>query len=179
MSNAPTTTQARALNLLGHGIGPEQVAAALGVTTSAISQLLSDENFSAQVAELRFQNLAQHNERDSAYDTIEDTLIEKMKDLIPLMMRPMEILKAIQVINAAKRRGSSAPESITNQQTVVQINLPAITVTKFTTNIQNQVIQTGQQELLTIQSGTLLKEVKEAENERIKKLASSSANLNI
>jgi hypothetical protein len=179
MSNSLTTTQARALNLLGHGIGPEAVASALGVTTSAISQLLSDEQFSAQVAELRFQNLNKHNERDNKYDSIEDELVEKMKDLIPLMMRPLEVLKAIQVINAAKRRGASAPDSITNQQTIVQINLPSITVTKFTTNIQNQVIQTGQQELLTIQSGTLLKEVKERENDRIKKLASSGATIDI
>lgn len=179
MSNSSSTVSTRALSLLGHGIGPEQVASALGVTTSYISQLISNENFSSQVAELRFQNLSKHNERDSQYDSIEDTLIEKMKDLIPFMMRPMEVLKAIQIINGAKRRGASAPESITNQQTIVQINLPAITVTKFTTNIQNQVIQAGQQELLTIQSGALLKEVKESENERIKNLASSSSTINI
>jgi hypothetical protein len=173
MTNAITTTESRALALLGSGIGPEAVASALGLTTSAISQWLSKDEFAAQVAELRFQNLAKHNERDSSYDQLEDDLILRLKDCLPLMHRPLEILKAIQVINAAKRRGSSTPESVINQQNIVQITIPSITVNKFTTNMQNLVIKTGQQELLTIQSGSLLKEVKDEENERIKKLASS------
>ena len=71
----------------------------------------------------------------------------------------MEVLKAIQIINAAKRRGVSSPEQVINQQTVVNITLPTKAVTKFVTNINNQVIQAGEQQLLTIQSGTLMKEL--------------------
>lgn len=155
MSNAPTTTQDRALTLLGQGIGPEQVALALGVTTSAISQLVSDPEFAARVSELRFKNLAKHNERDNAYDALEDELLEKLKNLIPFMMRPMEVLKSIQVINAAKRRGSSAPESIMAKNEVVPLVLPQVIINQFTLNANNQVIQAGQQELVTIQSGSL------------------------
>lgn len=162
MSRAPTRTEERALQLLGSGVGPEQVAAALGVTTSAISQLLSDPEFTAQVATLRFQSLSRHNDRDNKYDALEDKLVEKLEDLLPLMMRPMEVLKSIQVINAAKRRGQSAPEQITNQQNIVNITMPSIVVNRFVTNIQNQVIQAGNQELLTIQSGSLLKEANAA-----------------
>src|SRR3989442_56905 len=107
MSTTTSATESRALSLLGQGLGPEIVAAAVGASVSRISQLLSAPEFSAQVAELRYENLAKHNTRDNAYDSLEDTLIEKLKDCLPYMMRPMEILKAIQVINAAKRRGSS------------------------------------------------------------------------
>jgi len=42
---------------------------------------------------------------------------------------------------------------------VVNITLPTKAVTKFVTNINNQVIQAGEQQLLTIQSGTLMKEL--------------------
>jgi len=155
MTTTTTATESRALSLLSQGLGPEVVAAAVGVSTSRISQLLSDPEFSAKVAEGRYENLAKHNTRDSAYDSMEDSLIEKLKDLMPYMMRPMEVLKAIQVINAAKRRGSSAPESIISQQTVVQLLMPTQILQTFTTNINNQVIKAGTQDLVTVQSASM------------------------
>lgn len=162
-----SATEERALKLLGSGLGPEVVASAVGVSTSRISQLLSDPEFSEQVAELRFTSLQKHNDRDNEYDSLEDKLLKTLKDLLPLMMRPMEVLKAIQVINAAKRRGQSAPEQITHQNQVVNLVMPTFITQKFTTNINNQVIQAGSQTLETIQSGTLLaraKKVEEVEN---------------
>jgi predicted transcriptional regulator len=159
-SVAPTSTETRALSLLGAGVSPEQVAAALGVTPSAISQMLSREDFALAVSQLRYEALSKHNERDSTYDSLEDKLLLKLKDLLPLMMRPMEVLKALQVLNGAKRRGQSAPEQITNQQTVVNITMPTTIVNKFVTNSRNQVIQAGTQELETLQSGVLLRQFK-------------------
>jgi hypothetical protein len=157
--NVPTTTEERALALLGTGIAPETVAASLGISASRISQLLSQEEFAARVAELRFQNLAKHNQRDSAYDALEDNLLERLSDCLPLMHRPMEILKAIQVINAAKRRGQSTPESIIEKQQIIQLNIPVQIINKFQTNAHGQVttIETSdtKQNLLTIQSGSL------------------------
>jgi hypothetical protein len=154
-----TVTESRALTLLGSGIAPHTVAASLGISPARISQLLSDENFAAQVAELRYKNLAQHNERDSAYDSVEDTLLERLKDCLPLMHRPMEIIKAIQVINGAKRRGASTPEAIVEKQSIVQLVVPVQIINKFQTNLQGQVITVGsdgnEQNLLTIQSGAL------------------------
>jgi hypothetical protein len=163
-TSTSTSTESRALQLLGSGVNPETVASALGVSVSRISQLISDPEFSAQVAELRFTSLQKHNVRDNSYDEIEDALIEKLKDLMPLMMRPMEVLKSIQVINAAKRRGQSAPESITAQQTVVNLVMPTIITQTYavTQNIHNQVIRAGDQDLLTIQSSSLLKRVESA-----------------
>jgi len=155
MTSTTTTTEDRALALLGQGLGPEVVAAAVGVSTSRISQLLSASEFAAKVAELRYENLAKHNSRDATYDTLEDTLVEKLKDCLPFMMRPMEILKAIQVINTAKRRGVSAPEHITNQQTVVQLVMPTQIIQNFTKNINNQVIKAGDQDLITVQSSRM------------------------
>lgn len=160
MSQSPTSTESRALALLGQGIGPEMVAAAIGVSVSRISQLLSDPNFASDVADLRYRALSKHNERDSAYDSLEDELVAKMKDLLPFMMKPFEILKAIQIINGAKRRGSSAPESIISQQNVVQLLMPTqifnnFTKQEITVNVNNQVIKAGDQDLVTIQSSSM------------------------
>lgn len=148
-----TITEEKALKLLGDGHSAETVAAACGVTASRISQLLSDEEFSKKVASLRYENLQKHNERDASYDSLEDSLLQQLRNNICLVQRPMEIAKLLQVVNAAKRRGSSSPDQVINQQTVVQLTIPQKIVQKFTTNINNQVIQAGAQELLTIASG--------------------------
>lgn len=156
MANTTTTsTEERALILLGQGLSPESVAAAVGVSVSRVSQLLSDPEFAGKVAEARFESLAKHNTRDNKYDSLEDTLIDKLSDCIPYMMRPMEILKSIQVVNQAKRRGASAPEQLLSQQTVVQLVLPTQIFQNFTTNINNQVIKAGSQDLVTVQSGAM------------------------
>lgn len=157
---ARSATEERALQLLGSGLGPEVVATAVGVTPSRISQLLAQDDFAQAVAELRFKNLQAHNVRDQSYDALEDALIEKLADVMPLMMRPMEILKAIQVLNGAKRRGQSAPESITHQNTIVNLVMPVQLVQKFTTNINNQVVNVGNQTLETIQSSAMLANAK-------------------
>ena len=160
MANKTTSTESRALELLGQGVAPAQVAAALGVTSSAISQLLSDPVFAEKVASLRFENLRAHSARDALYDALEDTLLEKLADCIPLMYKPAEVLKAVQVINAAKRRGTAAPITAeASGNVVVNITLPQVAVSKFVTDINNQVIQAGSQQLLTIQSGSLMKQL--------------------
>lgn len=169
MSTNLSSTESRALALLGSGVSPTAAAAALGVTDSRISQLLSSDDFAAEVADRRFQNLAAHTLRDGKYDSLEDDLLERMKDCIPSMLRPHEILRAISVINAAKRRGSvAAAEAVAGQEAIVSITLPKVLVNQFVTNIQNQVVQIGAQNLNTMQSGTLLKNLEQEKMERVK-----------
>lgn len=157
MASTTTTTEERVLALLGQGLQPEVVAAAVGVSPSRISQLVSQPDFAAKVAELRYENLAKHNTRDNAYDSLEDVLVAKMKDLIPMMFRPSEILKAIQIINGAKRRGASTPEAIVSQQTTVNLIMPVQVIQQFTKNVDNQVVKAGEQELVTVQSASMNK----------------------
>jgi hypothetical protein len=162
-----TGVEERALKLLGSGIQAEQVAAALGVTPSRVAQLLGQEAFASKVAALRYENLQSANKRDGEYDDIEDDLLARLKRSMPLMIKPDTILKAIQVVNGAKRRGQSAPAQVTNQQNVVTIVLPSVIASKFAVDINNQVIKAGDQTLLTMPSGNLLKQVEEAEAVRI------------
>lgn len=158
-TSTTTTTEERALKLLGQGIPPSAVASALGVEVSRISQLLSDDDFASKVVELKFESLSRHNERDAVIDGMEDKLLEQLKYALPMMTRPMEIIKAFSVLNAAKRRGQSAPEQITAKQSIIQLNIPAVLLQHFTTNVHNQVVQVGEQSLLTIPSANLLKSV--------------------
>ena len=159
-----SSTEERAIVLLGAGVPAENVASALGVNPSRIAQLLSDENFAEKVTVLRFQNLQKHNARDSAYDDLEDELVNKLKRSLPLMIKPETILKAIAVVNGAKRRGQASPDQVTNQQNIVNLTLPQTMINKFTVNVNNQVVKAGEQELLTMPSSELLNKVKPEEN---------------
>ncbi len=158
---ARSSNDERALQLLGSGLNASNVAMALGVSESYISQLMSQEGFKEDVTALRFESLNRHNERDTKYDVIEDKLVKQLEDNLCLMQRPMEILKAIQVINNAKRRGQSAPEQLVNQSKVVNLLMPVSITQKFTTNINNQVIVAGEQTLETVQSNVLLAAAKQ------------------
>lgn len=156
-----SSIEGRALTLLGSGIPAESVAAALGVTPSRISQLMADPEFSEAVAKQRYDNLQEHNIRDSKYDSIEDKLLENLESKLPLMLKPADILRAIQIINGAKRRGQSSPEQVTNQQTIVNLLLPSSVAAEFTVNVNNQVIKAGEKELITMPSSQLLNQVEE------------------
>lgn len=162
-----TSVEERALSLLGSGIAVISVAAALGVTESRISQLLSNKIFASQVATLRYKTLQSHNVRDGRYDTLEDRLLKRLENSLPLLIRPEAVLKAITIVNGAKRRGQSSPEQIISQDNVVNIILPNVIIEKFTVSVNNQVVKAGDQELLTMPSGNLLKQVEDAEVLRI------------
>lgn len=168
-SGLTSSTEDRALTLLGSGIPASNVAAALGVEESRISQLLSNKEFAAKVTELRYNNLQKHNLRDDKYDAIEDKLLHKLEKSMAFMIKPGEILKAIQIVNGAKRRGQSAPDHITNQQNIVNLVLPTVITQKFAVNINNQVTKAGDQELLTLSSGNLLQQIEEKQNAEAKK----------
>jgi hypothetical protein len=163
-----SSVEQRALILLGQGIEPRTVASAVGVTDSHISQLLSNPEFAARVADLRYETLAKHSVRDNAYDELEDTLLEKLKNCIPYMSKPMEILAAVTRINQAKRRGSMVNPSSQSQNPVIQLNMPIQVINQYRLDVNNQVIQAGQQPLITVQSGSLKAMVEAAKALRTK-----------
>lgn len=158
----------RAIKLLGGGQPAVVVAQAVGVTESRVSQWMADASFAAEVTELKFHSLQKFNEMDDQYDSMEKKLGKQLEEQLPMLMRPMEILKALAVVNAMKRRGQSAPEQITTQSQVVNLLMPNVIIQKFTTNVNNQVIHAGGQTLETIQGSTLLANAKAKQAEMSK-----------
>lgn len=172
VATSMSSTDQRALELLGSGVSVTQTALAIGVSESRIAQLLSDDTFSTRLAEKRFDSLAKNNARDAQYDEAEDKLLGQLKQVIPMVMQPEKIARLLQIVNQAKRRGASSPDHITAKQTVIRLQLPVQIVNKFSTNSANQVVtidnESGSQSMVTVQSGHmkhLVKEYKERQNE--------------
>lgn len=156
----------KALSLLGSGVSSEATSAALGVSSSRISQLLAQPEYAERVVALRYAALQEHNVRDNEYDGLEDKLLEKLKSSLPLLMKPESILKALQVVNSATRRGSSGIGSnISESKNIVQLVLPVKIAEKFTVNINNQVLAAGHQSLETLSSSKLLASIEVEPNE--------------
>lgn len=149
----------QALELLGSGVSPAQTALALGVSESLISQFMSEEEFSTAVVQKRYEKLAKYDKIDSVYDDIEAKLLEKLKDCLVFMTDSNKILRAIQVINGAKRRGSVESATPIQHQEIVTINMPTKIVNNYIsqTSITNQITRVGDTDLVTIQPAALLK----------------------
>ena len=146
----------RAIKLLGSNTPVTAVAQACGVDHSRISQLMSNDDFAAEVNTLKFQNLQKHNDLDNKYDEMEKTVADMLSENIELLMRPGDQLRALSMLNNMKRRGVGSVDQGSTQGTVVTLLMPTMLVQKFTTNINNQVINAGNQTLETIQGSSLL-----------------------
>ncbi len=130
--------------LLGSGLNGEVVATAVGVTPGYISQLMSDPVFNTEVINLRAQALMSATVRDTNLDSLEDTLMKRLGEKIDndLIYKPMDLLRALAVINSAKRRGQQAQAAMTNKNTtVVNLTLPTMIVNQYKKNLMGEVVE--------------------------------------
>lgn len=149
--------------LLGTGLSNEIVASAIGCDPSYISQLMADERFAGEVIALRTAALQANNKRDGRIDSIEDSLIEKLKECVDtgVIYKPNDILRSFNVVNNAKRRGVPAQQNVTVNNQVVNLVLPPILVRQFVTDSRNEVVEVDGQTLVTMPSSSLLKHLAE------------------
>lgn len=134
-------TQSKALSLLGKGISSVMVASTLGVSESLISQFLADGRFAEEVTKLKLATLQKQTSIDDKYMESEEKLVDKLLKVIPLMTKPMDILRGIQTINATKRRGMAEVTGTSGQSTIVNINLPQVMAARFISNGHNQIVE--------------------------------------
>lgn len=155
-STANASTEERALELLSSGIEQVAVASALGVTESRISQILANPLYAQRLAELKYTQLMKHNETDNKYDALEKKVLAQLERTLALVMDPMKLARILTVLNSAKRRGASAPDSLVRQRPTVRLNVSQTVLARFSVNGSNQVVQASigneTQDLVTIQS---------------------------
>lgn len=130
--------------LLAAGSTKSEAAEALGITPSAVTQLALDEQ------------IQKSSKLDSKYDSIENKLLDQLERTIPMLMRPDQIARTLQIVNGAKRRGVAAQLDNTPKQ-VISLTLPTTIQNRFVLNSSNQVVAAGNQELVTMQSANVQK----------------------
>lgn len=134
-------TATRALTLLADNVPQNLVAAACGVTPARISQLIADPEFAAALAEKKYHKLQKFSSIDDKYAELEDSLLDKLKKVLPVMVKPRDIMDALSKVNAAKRRGAPDTGGSGGAQQIVQLTMPVQIIQKFVTNVNNQVVE--------------------------------------
>ncbi len=103
-----------------------------------------DEKFKQEVLTLRLKHLQAATERDLKIDDLEDTVLARLKENLPFMVKTNDLLRAFAVINAAKRRGARSTGAVDQGGKVVAIVLPVAAKTAFITNGKGEVVQVGE-----------------------------------
>lgn len=139
------------------------IADELGLTPSAVTQLVATPAVQASIASSKQETAAADAQLDESYDRIERTLLTQLERTVPLLMRPREIADVLTKINGAKRRGGPL-KSEPAQTVVLQLNLPVAIKNKFVLNQANQVVSAGSQDLVTLPSANVTKLLEQKAN---------------
>jgi hypothetical protein len=156
--------------LLKANCTPSQVARAVGCDVSFISQLLMDEEFAGEVTVHRIKILAEQNAVDSTYDRLEKKLVEGLEmklDQGVAFLKMDVILRAIQTVNNAKRRGAANGETLAPPSNIVQLIMPTVIVKQFQTNLDNEVIRVGETDLISMSSKGIMERLAITNNIKI------------
>jgi len=167
----------RAIKLLAAGLSAVKVAESLGVDSSRISQLLDNEEFKTSLADEKFSLLNRHNEADEKLNALEDKVRDRLEQTVDMIFDPMKLTRIFQVVNAAKRRGMELAGDGFSNSAVVNLSIPQRVVNNFVVNSNNQVIQAGGEDLITIQPHRVQEMIHEREQKtmqsRVKQLLDS------
>lgn len=149
----------RVLKLLGSGLSNDAVATAVGCEHSYISQLMAEEDFKEKVLELRSVALTAATERDRKADSLEERALDKLEGMLDWIHKPADMLKFFQVLNAAKRRGTTATDNLVINQQIVNLQLPAVALQKMVIDGRGEVVEIDGQSMLTMQPATLIRQI--------------------
>lgn len=147
-------------DLLGAGVSQVQVANALGVEESYVSQLMADDRFREEVQTLRAAKATEYIEVDGKIEDLEKMALDKMIKLMPFETNLMKAAKIFQIANGAKKKAEAAVNS-QPASTVVNITLPQSTIVNFKMSSDKQVVEVGGRSLVTMPSHVVNQKLKE------------------
>lgn len=141
MSTSNNLGKEQIISMLAQGIPTSQIAAALGVDDSYISQLKADPEVQQQVAE----QAAAATVKDLAFDELLESAEEKALERIEKNIHFANMgqaLAAFRVLNGAKKRREASLTALSGTTAVtVNLTLPAINVVNYTTNRNNEIVE--------------------------------------
>lgn len=138
----------QALALLSQGLKQSVVASALGVEESYVSQLLTDEDFAAELA----QKKKELSVADVAYDTKLDRATEDALDRIETKLpfaNLQQTLQAFKVLDGAKRRKERGTPGAENAGVTVNILLPTVIAPRYLQNQSGEIVEVEGQTMLS------------------------------
>lgn len=149
---------ARILKYLISGCSNQQAADAVGVDVTYVKSLTREEDFSQQLKEGLLQKTNMLVKIDENYEQVELEMSDKLRQLTPSLMTPKDVLTTLKIINGLTRRSkglSESEQSKLNAGQAVRLALPQVIINNFTTNINNEVVRVGADDLVTLNSASI------------------------
>jgi transcriptional regulator with XRE-family HTH domain len=141
------------ISCLEKGFSESQIAAALGVTQSAVSQLIEAKNLKSQL-----QQHETFDKIDTNLNKIElklsDTLL-KMLNQPGTMLNPMQVGSLLKTVNSARRRSTGEGRELPGSAKLVAIKLPEHVKARIVVSAENQLLEIDGQSLATLPSSEL------------------------
>jgi len=112
-----------------------------------------------EVDALRVKHLSAANERDKKIDSLEDRILARLSELVDTVYKPQQLTSMFAVLNRAVRRGQPAHESVIVAQQIVNLTIPAAATRNFIVNQAGEVVQIGDQTMVTMPTHELLRKL--------------------
>lgn len=155
----------RIATLLANNVKPAQVARAVNCSEQYISELCSnDEQFIAALQELKAQSIEQEVVIDQQYDTLEQTTLTKMNELVATAdMRELGIaLKLVNDRSLRVGRGGQAGVGGGNGANTIPVALPVYMAQsiQIQTNERNEIVEVQGKSMISLSPAQLTKQLK-------------------
>lgn len=147
----------KAKNLLSGGVEYSLAAKILGCDVSYLSHLMQDPVFAAEVTARQVAVSGDQVQITQKVTALQLKALEKMEMLLPFESDLAEIRNCFKVLNAAVLRSPDVNPDAGKDQQVVPLRLPTVINLNFKVDINNEVIQAGDQVLVTMPSQDVLK----------------------
>ena len=165
----------KAKNLLSSGVEYSLAARILGCDVSYLSHLMDDPEFAAEVSARQVANAGDQVQITRDITELQVQALKKMRQLMAYETDLGEIRQCFKVLNSATIRTPDVDPNAGKDQQVVNLRLPQVLALNFKVDIKNEVVQAGDQVLVTMPSQQLLKMAMEKGNgngQALEKLAS-------
>jgi len=155
MTQALTTSRLSYIQqALNNGFGHSEIAGALGVTPSAITQVCQQHDLVPRTGKASYAAL------DDLYDSLEMSAAKKLKTSLECCdLDPVRLSAVVQRINGLKRRSMGENLAGNGQQALVQLTLPQTFRQNATVSVvlsaQNEVVAVDGRTITTMQSSNI------------------------
>lgn len=136
-------------DMLIQGVSPVQVSNALGLTESYVSQLLGNEDFSAEVQAGKVALLAEDVAYDEKIQRVEESYLDRIEEKSKFA-NLQQSLQAFKILNGAKKRRDAHTASQTpGVGVIVNIQLPDAIIPSYVTNSKNEIVEVQGQTMVS------------------------------
>lgn len=143
------------IKFAGRGFKQVEIAKAVGVEESYVSQVLSTPEYAALVEQFAVAQSEENEKFDEKLDKTEATALDIVARKLNMATNLRDALNAATRLNAMKRRRDTAPATRAPQAQIVPLMLPQIAIVNYVANAQAEIVEVEGRTMLSASPSSL------------------------